>query len=557
MLDALSGSDLGTLNTAGFPTPQQTYTLDQVGFADDGTLYVGNLMAAAGDQFSLVQYAAPISVGASANFQSYGPGDPGAAGGDAGDRWGDTMSVRGSGTNTQILLGSGNGTNVLLFTTVDGETFTPNLIPISGLSPTAAAPSANAIAFGAGNTFWIKGGHNYDLRECSFDPVGLTATVIEDYAAGTPAPPNIPNNMAGLAVDPVNNILAGVCIDDTPHDLQLFLLSGNTNIPTLFDQAFFGSVNPNGNEDAAVSRKFPYAFGLDANNGIVAVKYGVPTAGIPSFSVTATRAGGTVVLSWSSAAGHTYNVLSSATLTTARSTWTTITSSAQHRRHVVGTPIPRRATQIVLRHSRRNNRHSLIADPPLVRQRRVFFFGDRACKFDGRQSRTKERCSSSITRLSSAWSTCRRSRARRAGKKISRPSSSTLSPTRGITSRAARMPCSSKNFGDAPFTKSCRRPGNPVARRDMAAAGCAVRAAVKLPIGFNVLRATMRVRRWRCARRAAAISASAVNVHSGAMLTDQGIIEGNAYETLRYREGGLPRREDFCRCARQTRGAPG
>ncbi len=42
-----------------------------------------------------------------------------------------------------------------------------------------------------------------------------------------------------------------------------------------------------------------------------------------------------------------------------------------------------------------------------------------------------------------------------------------------------------ENFGDVPFTKSAVGPETVAA---MAALGCAVREAVKIPIGFNVLR---------------------------------------------------------------------
>jgi len=87
-----------------------------------------------------------------------------------------------------------------------------------------------------------------------------------------------------------------------------------------------------------------------------------------------------------------------------------------------------------------------------------------------------------------------------------------------------------ENFGDAPFTKSAVGPETVAA---MAAAGCEVRAAVRLPIGFNVLRNDARAALALCA--ACGGSFIRVNVHTGAMLTDQGIIEGNAYETLRYR----------------------
>jgi membrane complex biogenesis BtpA family protein len=92
-----------------------------------------------------------------------------------------------------------------------------------------------------------------------------------------------------------------------------------------------------------------------------------------------------------------------------------------------------------------------------------------------------------------------------------------------------------ENFGDVPFTKTNVGAETIAA---MAAAGRAIRAAVKLPIGFNVLRNDARAALALCA--ACGGNFIRVNVHTGAMLTDQGIIEGEAYETLRYRERICP-----------------
>lgn len=97
-----------------------------------------------------------------------------------------------------------------------------------------------------------------------------------------------------------------------------------------------------------------------------------------------------------------------------------------------------------------------------------------------------------------------------------------------------------ENFGDVPFTKSSVAPETIAA---MTAVGCAVRGAVKLPIGFNVLRNDAQAALALCA--ACRGSFIRVNVHSGAMLTDQGIIEGDAYNTLRYRERVCPGAEIF------------
>ena len=97
-----------------------------------------------------------------------------------------------------------------------------------------------------------------------------------------------------------------------------------------------------------------------------------------------------------------------------------------------------------------------------------------------------------------------------------------------------------ENFGDVPFTKGCVAAETIAA---MAAAGRAIRQAVKLPIGFNVLRNDARAALALCAVCGGEFIR--VNVHTGAMLTDQGLIEGNAYETLRYRQRVCPDTQIF------------
>lgn len=97
-----------------------------------------------------------------------------------------------------------------------------------------------------------------------------------------------------------------------------------------------------------------------------------------------------------------------------------------------------------------------------------------------------------------------------------------------------------ENFGDVPFTKGSVSPETIAA---MAAAGRAVSDSVKLPMGFNVLRNDARAALALCA--ACRGSFIRVNVHTGAMLTDQGVIEGNAYETLRFRRQICPQAQIF------------
>lgn len=301
--NATNGSYQFDLNTAGLPTGGNGgWTVDQIGVADDGTLYSANL-SLDGTAFSIISYG-------TYNYSSLNYAYGGSAGGNdlntldpLPDRWGDTMAVRGSGPNTQILFGSYNGTNVALFTTPDGMSFMPTLIEVPNVP---AGFASLGIAFGPGNTFYAKGGHDYNLREISFNTntVPATGTAIEVYIAGT----QVPNDLTGLGVDVTNNVLGGVCYNDNPSDVQLYLLSDNTNSPYLFDQDFFPANNVNSQENSVVALKDGWGFALNVNNGIVGFKYSEPYAP----SVTLTRvvyAPAKTVINWNNTFdGHGYQV---------------------------------------------------------------------------------------------------------------------------------------------------------------------------------------------------------------------------------------------------------
>lgn len=92
-----------------------------------------------------------------------------------------------------------------------------------------------------------------------------------------------------------------------------------------------------------------------------------------------------------------------------------------------------------------------------------------------------------------------------------------------------------ENFGDRPFTKG-RVEAETVAA--MTRAVCEIAREVRLPIGINVLRNDALSALGIAAATGAAFIR--VNVHTGAMVTDQGIIEGEAYTTLRKRAALAP-----------------
>jgi membrane complex biogenesis BtpA family protein len=88
-----------------------------------------------------------------------------------------------------------------------------------------------------------------------------------------------------------------------------------------------------------------------------------------------------------------------------------------------------------------------------------------------------------------------------------------------------------ENFGDVPFEKG------PVAPETIAAMAVCVAAVIaaapRVPVGVNVLRNDARAALGLCAATGA--SFLRVNVHAGAAITDQGLVEGRAAETMRER----------------------
>ena len=93
-----------------------------------------------------------------------------------------------------------------------------------------------------------------------------------------------------------------------------------------------------------------------------------------------------------------------------------------------------------------------------------------------------------------------------------------------------------ENFGDLPFSRDAVAPESVAA---MAVAAEAIRSAgVRLPMGFNVLRNDVASALGLAAACGGAFVR--VNVHTGAVEADQGIIQGEASSTLRKRVGLCP-----------------
>jgi hypothetical protein len=339
-LNPTNGSYMYTLTTPSSGLPNGSiFPLGQIGVADDGVLYACNVSsynptnstAQSGvSDFSITRFSNVSDPAGTKPYSLYPAftGDPGAAspsnpGVSSGDRWGDSMAVRGAGTNTQIILGTyetlqngqfgtGSGTNVCILTTSDGYNFTPITIAVTN------APDGFAylgVAWGSNNTFWAKS-PGYNLREVQYDLNSGIGTVILSFA--TTASAGSLSAVAGIGLDVSNNILAGVNFGDTPNDLELFQIPSLGFPPQAYYQAFFPTNNPNINGNAATVVKFPYIFSLDANNGIIALKYSVP---LLPFTIVQNVAANQQILTWQTIQGHTYQLEATNAIPTSANDW--------------------------------------------------------------------------------------------------------------------------------------------------------------------------------------------------------------------------------------------
>ncbi|MBA4150274.1 MAG: family 10 glycosylhydrolase [Verrucomicrobia bacterium] len=302
VLDGDNGDDLHTLTittnvTGGF------YPLQMIGVADDGAVYAGNLTLANSTEFRLYRWA---NDGASTEPTVAFSGDPGLGNN---QRWGDTLDVRGKGSDTQVLLASRLGNMVSILTTTNGVDFAANPITVPGV------PNGSfglGVAFGRDNTVWGKT-TNEPLRQVSFDLNAGTGAVVRTISS-----PAIPETVAPIGVNPRLDLLGGISFE-TPDQLKLFDLAGDimppvlaaTTFPTAIPNAFFvGSVD--------FGRDRVYA--LNPNNGIIALQLNFPTGVAPTITKAEPLSSNSIGL-WFNAERRPYIVEASSDLIQ----WNTVT----------------------------------------------------------------------------------------------------------------------------------------------------------------------------------------------------------------------------------------
>lgn len=285
------------------------FRVNMIGIAADGAIYAANLTTASGSSaFKVYRWDTEDGV----PYPVYA-GDPSAAQVDPAPdkRFGDTFDVRGSGENTEILVGCrGNvpalAGNIAVLIKPNGAD------PFSATATVIHVPDAPNAAFGLGICF---GDDNSFLGTAPGQPVRLvtytlptdgslttTGTVTRNYTAA-----EIPTSSANVGYDTTNDFLAVIAIE-LPDNVRLYKV-GAEAAGNLVDQELFEVDAANVNGTGSLDFGGNMLFALDTNNGIMAFDVSTTTAPTGATLAGVSRAAnGTVTLSVSGTVGAVYTV---------------------------------------------------------------------------------------------------------------------------------------------------------------------------------------------------------------------------------------------------------
>ena len=254
ILDGDTGSEIGFLGTAG--VSGGTFNLSTIAVAEDGAIYAANLVTS-GNGFKVYRWsdeaALPIAV------------FTGNLAGTLTGRWGDNLDLRGGGTNTEILVASGDLTLAAILKPTD-ETMTQFAGVGITVSSLAAGDMQKGVAFGTNNTFYARKTGLATLRHIQYDLGSGLGTIIANYS--------IAAGVAGVSFDTNTLLVAGVQTANatTGHQLNVYDASISGTLPTIGTIAFPTPGFPNPNVVGAVDMAGGRIYAVDTQNGAVAAQ---------------------------------------------------------------------------------------------------------------------------------------------------------------------------------------------------------------------------------------------------------------------------------------------
>jgi len=300
-VDAATGTNLYTLNTAGVIHEGTSYVsgsnpidLDGVAVADDGAVYIccetpnasGGPNAPPDETVMFHVYRWADSGSNTAPTLVY-EGDPTGAAPGINNRWGDAMTVRGSGTNTELFLNSNDGSFGAVLRPTDSTM--AQFTNFWFFDAAGGGSIGRSLQFGTNNTVFEKrkGG---SLIYSSYNTNIQTSSSIFSVDSST--------TLGGVAVDSAHNIVAGVDFVGSatkPDAVALYDISVPST-PMLIKRYNF-PINEVANNNFICQTVIAGAkvYSLDANNGLVSFYITPP---VNSMILHAAPDGANVNLSW-------------------------------------------------------------------------------------------------------------------------------------------------------------------------------------------------------------------------------------------------------------------
>ncbi len=273
IIDGATGGDLGTLDMSGLITGgNSSFKINMIAVADDGAIYVSNLSNNdSPPKYNLYRWAdesSPQTViwngslndvthGTTINVAGY-------------RRYGDTITIRGAGTNTQIMAAS-RGTNVVVIYPTDDTMLNWQSCALHATN-VPAGDMGYGIAFGTNNTFYatqgaLSGGPLYRLGFDLGDGINGSITVLQTWVRT-----NFPGTVSALATSTGSNLLAGVDMIPGADLVRLYDIANAPTLPTFLDRSAFATTNDNATiEGSLVFTTNNIIYALDTDNGIKAL----------------------------------------------------------------------------------------------------------------------------------------------------------------------------------------------------------------------------------------------------------------------------------------------
>ena len=264
ILDGIYGTNIGTLDLSSITIGgNASFVVNLIGVAGDGSIYVGNLSSAnSPPEYRLYRWANETAPQQLVYFGDPSNGDP-----DNGNRrWGDTMAVRGAGTNTQVLIASRGRTAAILRPTDDSlNAFTSTFLTNATL-PSGAL--GYGLTFGVSNRFWGKAASSAGepLYLVSFDLDAGTMSTLQSYSTA-----QFPGRTGPIYANTGSNLLVGVEMTaGSANDFVRLYDISTTNAPVFLDRRQFFSTNGNANFAGSAALADGRVYVLDSDNGLVA-----------------------------------------------------------------------------------------------------------------------------------------------------------------------------------------------------------------------------------------------------------------------------------------------